>query len=121
LGQDFEQRAFARAIAANDAQHLALPDVKAHAVQGPELLAYVARMTFLPDLEAGIGLALHLGAPAGKILLERAAANLAQPVGLAHVFYGNGSAHFKIWKSTKQKVETWKIEMHFDFLFLPFP
>ena len=33
-----------------------------------------------------VGSALQLSAPAGKVFLERAAANLAQPIGLADVF-----------------------------------
>jgi len=38
-----------------------------------------------------VGSALQLSAPAGKVFLERAAANLAQAVGLGDVFNGNDS------------------------------
>ena len=35
--QDFEQRAFARAIPANDAHHLAPANLKGYVAQGPEV------------------------------------------------------------------------------------
>ncbi|HEX8687022.1 MAG TPA: ABC transporter ATP-binding protein, partial [Pyrinomonadaceae bacterium] len=37
--EDFEQRRFARAVVADDADEVAAPDLQSHAAQGPELLA----------------------------------------------------------------------------------
>ena len=61
--KDFEQGAFPGAIAANDAQHLALLNGKIHILQRPDGFAIPVAMVFLANLEHGIGLAAHFGPP----------------------------------------------------------
>ena len=77
-GQDFEQRGFARAVAADDAQRLALVDGQIHAVERHKGLAEQPRIG--ADDGVGILLAAHSRPPALQVMGEGAAADLAQLV-----------------------------------------
>ena len=93
LGKNLEQGALARAIPADDAQHFPFSDVEAHVVERQELLADPASVVLLPDFEPRVRLAPHLRPPSGHIVLERGAADHAQPIRFGDVFDRNDGRH----------------------------
>ena len=77
-GEDLEQGGFARAVASDNAQRLALIDRQIHPVEGHKGLAKEPRIG--ADHRVGVFFAAHAGPPALKIMGQRAAADLAQAV-----------------------------------------
>ena len=62
-GEDLEQGALAGAVAADDAEDLALADLEAGVAPGPELAVLAVAVVGFADPEQGIGLAAELGPP----------------------------------------------------------
>ena len=81
--EDLEQGALAGAVAADDAEDLALLDLEADVAQGPELAALAVAVVLLADLEPRIGPAADLGLPAVQVLAQGAAADEAEAVEFA--------------------------------------
>ena len=90
---DLEQGALAGALAADDAEDLALLDLKADIAQGPELAAFAVAVVFLPDLEQRVGPPARLGLPAVQVFAQGAAADEAEAVVFAEVFDLDDGAH----------------------------
>ena len=66
--EDLEQGALAGAVAADDAEDLALPDLEADIPEGPELAALTVAVVRVADLEQRVGTAARLGPPAVEVL-----------------------------------------------------
>lgn len=73
------------AVAADDAEDLALLDLEADIAQGPVFAARAVAVVILADLEPRIGPAAHPGPPAARVLARGTAADEAEAVVLLGV------------------------------------
>src|SRR5262249_26465706 len=82
--QDLQERRLARAVAADDAECLALRHVEGDVAQGPHEVtaSAVCPVVGLGELECGVGTAAHVRPPAREILPQRRAADLPETVSL---------------------------------------
>src|SRR5271170_1043600 len=81
-GEDFEQGRFACAVAPNNAENPSPFDFKADVLQGPELLPHVTGMMLFTYLSGRVWRTAYTSPPAGDIVLQRAAADRTQTIGL---------------------------------------
>ena len=93
-GEDLEQGALAGAVAADDAEDLALLDLEGDVLEGPDVSVTVV-VVFLADLQGGIGFAPELGPGTVEVVPQGSRAHRAKTVVLREVFNLNDDiTHF---------------------------
>jgi len=135
LGKDLEERRFACAVAADDAQALALLDFEVDVLERPEPFS-LADARFLVYFGPRVGLALEFCGPALDVLPEASVAYDAEAVLFGKVLYFDCGAHgfphttsikvcslwLKVMRPKRNTTtETMRLYAHIFRLQLPFP
>lgn len=90
--EDFEQGAFAGAVAPNDAENFALFDGEGDVAQRPDGFG-AGGGVLCADFEQGVGFAARARPPDFEVVGERAGADLSETVGFGEVFDGDDGGH----------------------------